>query len=136
MAKGRRQQYRSLGVVVAVLIALVGWGANQLGVLQQKGEAGTTIQAPAASKVQAKLEGLDYKNDSAPVVTVDHNQSGLNMRQWQGPQIIYGNLDSLNRTTTNTGYLNKQTLIHSAGRPSQQFEPTGWHNRYTLVTGE
>lgn len=42
MAKRRRQQYRSLGVVVAVLIALVGWGANQLGVLQQKGEAGTT----------------------------------------------------------------------------------------------
>lgn len=136
MAKRRRQQYRSLGVVVAVLIALVGWGANQLGVLQQKGEAGTTIQAPAASGVQAKLEGLDYTNDSAPVVTVDHNQSGLNMRQWQGPQIIYGNLDSINRTTTNTGYLNKQTLIHSAGRPSQQFEPTGWHNRYSLVDGK
>ncbi|KRN23592.1 DNA-entry nuclease [Lacticaseibacillus camelliae DSM 22697 = JCM 13995] len=126
---------RTLGFTVAVIVSLVAWGARQLN-QNQPAQFTPAAQTQNQTGNYKHLAALDYKNGSTPVITVGHDHAQLNMSDWAGPKILYGNLDSLNRTTTNVGYLNRQTLIHSAGRPSQNFEPTGWHNRYVIIDGK
>ncbi|WP_225047803.1 DNA/RNA non-specific endonuclease [Lacticaseibacillus kribbianus] len=134
----RRKQASLASVAATALIALAAWGFNAW----QNGQAPapaqkttTTVAAGADQTTYKKLAAMDYANDSDPVIEVGGDASGLDLAKWQGPRIQYGNLDSLNRTTTNVGYLDARTLIKSAGRPGQTFEPTGWHNRYTWVDG-
>ncbi|MFD1441323.1 DNA/RNA non-specific endonuclease [Lacticaseibacillus hegangensis] len=131
----RKGTARTLGVAVAVIVSLVAWGAKQLN-STQPAQPATTTQSQSQPGDYQKLAALDYHSGASPVITVNGDHAQLNMTDWAGPRIIYGNLDHLNRTTTNVGYLNRQTLIHSAGRPSQYFEPTGWHNRYTVIDGK
>ncbi|WP_125706302.1 DNA/RNA non-specific endonuclease [Lacticaseibacillus daqingensis] len=136
MARRRQRKVSLFSAVATVLVAVVAWGFNTWQQQESTGNsAGQTIVATDNQATYDKLANLDYVNNSAPIVTVDHNRSGLNLKDWQGPKIDYGNLDQLNRTTTVTGYLDQRTLIRSAGRPSQNWEPTGWHNRYTMVNG-
>lgn len=131
----RTRVRRTLSVTIAVIVSLVAWGANRLNESHPVQPA-PTAQNQAQTGSYKQLAALNYKNGTAPVITVNQGHAQLNMSDWAGPRIIYGNLDRLNRTTTNVGYLNRQTLIHSAGRPSQNFEPTGWHNRYAIINGK
>ncbi|WP_203628375.1 DNA/RNA non-specific endonuclease [Lacticaseibacillus mingshuiensis] len=144
MAKrGKRRQNSILGLAVVIIMALVGGGAHLLnsGGSQNAAPAGTTAtvgqtQTRSEKEEYAYLAKLDYQNNSEPVLELAKNKSGLDAATWNGPRIVYGDLDQLNRTTTNIGYLNRQTLIKSAGRPRQDWQPTGWHNRTSYVDGK
>lgn len=135
----------TVGGLAAILIAIVGWGITQLSQPESTAPKqppvtqvqSSTKQAPAeeVSADVKQLADLDYQNNSNPVRVVANNQSGLDPKQWAGPKIVYGNLDNLNRTTTNVGYLDRRTLIRSAGRPPQVWRPTGWHNQYVTQNG-
>ncbi len=44
-------------------------------------------------------------------------------------KVIYGSLDSLNRTTYVTAFIDKKNLGRSEGRDRQVWQPTGWHQK-------
>jgi DNA-entry nuclease len=79
------------------------------------------------SDAYTKLAKLDFASGDKPVVPVNGGKSTLNSAAWKSEHIDFGNLDRLNRTTTDTAYLSRRNLGHSAGRPSQEWTPTGWH---------
>lgn len=133
MPRSRKHIRSLLGLTTTVIVALVAWGAQALNAPANSPSPSTT---GTQAQGYAQLAKLDYQSGHSPVVSVANGKANLNMNDWAGPRIKYGDLDRLNRTTTNVGYLNAQTLIHSAGRPSQTFEPTGWHNRYSIVNGK
>ncbi|WP_179396330.1 DNA/RNA non-specific endonuclease [Lacticaseibacillus absianus] len=136
MARRRKQTVSLFSLATTLLVAVVAWGYHAWQDQEAAGDsAGQTIVATSDQATYEKLAGLDYVNDSAPILTVDHNRSGLAMKDWAGPKISYGDLDRLNRTTTVTGDLDQRTLIRSEGRPSQSWTPTGWHNQYSWVNG-
>ncbi|MFD1393425.1 DNA/RNA non-specific endonuclease [Lacticaseibacillus jixianensis] len=129
-----RRRHSTIGLATAVIVALVAWGAQKLN--QPMNQPAAPAQSQAQTASYSQLAALTYQSGRSPVLTVNHDRAALDLADWAGPAIKYGNLDSLNRTTTNVGYLNRQTLIRSAGRPSQTFEPTGWHNRYSVIDGK
>ncbi len=53
----------------------------------------------------------------------------LNIANWKENKVIYGDLDSLNRTTFVTAYLDRKNLGRSEGRERQVWQPTGWHQK-------
>ncbi|WP_461227342.1 DNA/RNA non-specific endonuclease [Lacticaseibacillus suihuaensis] len=137
MTRRRRKQASLASLAITALVAVVAWGYNTWQQSQPSSQAPTTttVAAKGDQATYAKLAALDYPNDSDPVIDVNGGHAGLSLSDWAGPRIQYGDLDSLNRTTTNVGDLDARTLIKSAGRPGQSFTPTGWHNRYTWVDG-
>ncbi|HIE1182628.1 TPA: DNA/RNA non-specific endonuclease, partial [Enterococcus faecalis] len=77
---------------------------------------------------------LDFQSGDSAVFTVNNGRSTLDISQWQENKVIYGDLDSLNRTTVVTAYLDKQNLGRSEVRERQVWKPTGWHQK--KVDGE
>lgn len=97
---------------------------------QQASQNQTTVTSSYAT-----LAAQDFKSGDAAYLPVNHNQSTLNINDWQTEKIVYGSLDQLNRTTTATGYLSNKNLGRSEGRASQQWRPTGWHNQPVTING-
>lgn len=83
-----------------------------------------------------ELANMNYKSGSAAAIKVNSGKSTLAASQWKNSKIDYGNLDHLNRTTTDTAYLSKANLGRSAGRAAQTWSPTGWHNQPITVNGK
>lgn len=83
-----------------------------------------------------QLANMNYQSGSPAVIKVNSGKSTLAASQWKNSKIDYGNLDSLNRTTTDTAYLSKANLGRSAGRTAQTWTPTGWHNQPITVNGK
>ena len=73
------------------------------------------------------LANLDYTAGTNAVKEVNGNHNELSAQEavWSGPVIKYGALDSLNRATTATAYLDKSSLGKSEGRTAQTWSPTG-----------
>lgn len=84
----------------------------------------------------ANLAKQTYQSGSAAAIKVNSGKSMLQASLWKNSKIDYGNLDSLNRTTTDTAYLSKANLGRSAGRAAQTWSPTGWHNQPVTVNGK
>nr|WP_137625332.1 DNA/RNA non-specific endonuclease [Lactiplantibacillus pingfangensis] len=84
----------------------------------------------------ANLAKQTYQSGSAAAIKVNSGKSTLQASLWKNSKIDYGNLDSLNRTTTDTAYLSKANLGRSAGRAAQTWSPTGWHNQPVTVNGK
>ncbi|WP_048000487.1 DNA/RNA non-specific endonuclease [Lactiplantibacillus herbarum] len=83
-----------------------------------------------------QLSKMTYQSGSAAAIKVNSGKSTLAASQWKNSKIDYGNLDQLNRTTTDTAYLSKDNLGKSAGRTAQNWSPTGWHNQPVTVNGK
>jgi len=84
----------------------------------------------------ATLAKQTYQSGAAAAIKVNSGKSTLKSSLWKKSKIDYGNLDSLNRTTTDTAYLSKANLGRSAGRAAQNWSPTGWHNQPITVNGK
>lgn len=83
----------------------------------------------------SRLASLNYESGSSVVITVNHNKSTLNPKDWKENKVIYSNLDSLNRTSRpNTAYLEARNLANDSLRVRQYVRPTGWHQK--MVKGE
>ncbi len=78
------------------------------------------------------LRNLTFKSGGTAYLKVNGNKSTLNTAAWKRS---YGNLDNLNRTTMVTGYLERRNLIRSSTRTSQDWRPTGWHQKAVSVNG-
>lgn len=83
-----------------------------------------------------QLANTDFNSGDNVILEVNQNKSTLNPNTWQQEKIDYGNLDNLNRTTTDTAYLSRQNLGRSAGREGQRWQPTGWHNQPKYINGK
>ncbi|RRK11321.1 DNA/RNA non-specific endonuclease [Lactiplantibacillus garii] len=83
-----------------------------------------------------QLANMTYKSGGAAAIKVNSGKSTLAASQWKNSKIDYGNLDHLNRTTTDTAYLSRANLGKSAGRAAQTWSPTGWHNQPIKVNGK
>ncbi|WP_420806076.1 DNA/RNA non-specific endonuclease [Lacticaseibacillus sharpeae] len=137
MAKKRRRGKRAGQVsgVVAIILAGALWlyRGGYLNQFINTGRENVTIssQTSTNNKVDqaayTKLAKLDFASGDKPVAMINGGKSTLNATTWKSEHIDYGNLDSLNRTTTDTAYLSQRNLGHSSGRPSQDWTPTGWH---------
>ncbi|KRM88312.1 DNA/RNA non-specific endonuclease [Lacticaseibacillus thailandensis] len=132
--RGRARKSRIGGIIAVILIVLFGLYRSGAfaGVLNRVGltssiTAQTTGTNAVDQKAYKQLAQLTFSSGGKPVIQVNHGQSTLTASTWKNSHIDYGNLDRLNRTTTNTAYLNKTNLGKSAGRPSQEWTPTGWH---------
>lgn len=135
----------SIGVSVLILLGAGIFGREELlDLLPQNQEV--TQQAPSS---QTSSNGLQdpstfYQNNSAQINTlaqmdfksgdnaiyqVDGGKSTLDPDAWSTNKVIYGDLDSLNRTTFVTAFINQKNLGKSEGRDQQVFKPTGWHQK-------
>lgn len=81
-----------------------------------------------------QLAGTDFQSGGNAVLQVNNGRSTLDITQWKQNCVIYGELDSLNRTSFVTAFLDKKNLGRSVGRERQQWHPTGWHQK--IVDGE
>ncbi len=137
MAKKKRKRQSRLsqaGGVVAIILAAALWlyqGGYLDSVIGNTDNVTVTSETSQDNRLDtdayAKLAKLDFASGDQPVMNVNSGKSTLNIAAWQTEHIDYGNLDKLNRTTTVTAYLSNRNLGRSAGRPSQDWTPTGWH---------
>jgi DNA-entry nuclease len=144
MAKKRRKTNKRYGTQVGGIIAIIfaavlylyrggyldEWVHPQEGV---QISAQTTSDNQLDKKAYAALAKLNFASGDKPIVQVNNGKSTLSSAAWKTEQIDYGNLDHLNRTTTDTAYLSRKNLGKSDGRPSQDWTPTGWHYNHGSV---
>ncbi|WP_367369382.1 DNA/RNA non-specific endonuclease [Pediococcus ethanolidurans] len=81
------------------------------------------------------LRNLTFKSGGTAYLKVNGNKSTLSTAAWKINKISYGSLDNLNRTTMVTGYLERRNLVRSSTRTSQDWRPTGWHQRAVSING-
>lgn len=134
--KNRQRQGTQIGGVLAIILAAVlylyngGYLNEWLGGKQDEAVR-IGVKPNQDNKIDDdaydKLAALDFQTGDQPVMPVNGGKSTLNAAAWQSEHIDYGDLDHLNRTTTATAYLYKRNLGRSAGRPAQNWTPTGWH---------
>ncbi|WP_433960637.1 DNA/RNA non-specific endonuclease [Enterococcus faecalis] len=85
--------------------------------------------APYSQDQYDQLANLDFQSGGNAILNVNNGQSMLNIASWKENKVIYGDLDSLNRTTFVTAYLDRKNLGRSEGRERQVWQPTGWHQK-------
>lgn len=85
--------------------------------------------APYSQDQYDQLANLDFQSGGNAILNVNNGQSMLNIANWKENKVIYGDLDSLNRTTFVTAYLDRKNLGRSEGRERQVWQPTGWHQK-------
>lgn len=135
----------SIGISVLVLLGAGIFGKEELlDLLPQNQEV--TQQAPSNQESTNGLQDPStfYQNNSAQINTlaqlnfksgdnavyqVNGGQSSLDPNAWSTNKVIYGDLDSLNRTTFVTAFIDQKNLGKSEGRDQQVFKPTGWHQK-------
>lgn len=136
--KRRRRGYRRrsqwggvLAIILAAALYLYHGGYLNQWLSPQSNEPQISQQSSGDNALDktayAKLAQLNFKSGDKPIIQVNGGKSTLNAASWRTEHIDYGDLDHLNRTTMNTAYLSSKNLGKSAGRPSQNWTPTGWH---------
>ena len=131
----------------AATVAVMGLAIGLSGCSTTSSQTANTDSTSAATTTSAKTSGngqqtaqqlakLTYQSGKAAAIKVNNGKSTLAASQWKKSKIDYGNLDRLNRTTTDTAYLSKANLGRSAGRTAQTWSPTGWHNQPIKVNGK
>lgn len=151
----RRRRHSSsfltfLIILVALFLGLTKPQASHLGhnffleklnewVEQTVGDDGTLKRAQPASTSYGglsahdyqKLAQLNFKSGNAAYVVVNHDRSTLRKRAWRVNEVIYSNLDHLNRTShSNTAFLEARNVANDSLRVRQFIEPTAWHYNY------
>ncbi|MFC6180140.1 DNA/RNA non-specific endonuclease [Lactiplantibacillus daowaiensis] len=131
-----------LGTVLSILgLAVLLGGCSSLDSLTDS--ASSTDNASSSTATSDNVKGTyatlakqTYQSGGAAAIKVNNGKSTLKASLWKHAKIDYGNLDSLNRTTTDTAYLSKANLGRSEGRTAQTWSPTGWHNQPIKVNGK
>lgn len=136
----RMRLARLMGLVG--LVALLS-GCSTVNQLTSGSQSSTSSQKTTATNTSgddqttyANLAKQTYQSGGPAAIKVNSGKSTLQSSLWKNSKIDYGNLDSLNRTTTDTAYLSKDNLGRSAGRAAQTWSPTGWHNQPVTVNGK
>ncbi|MFC6295499.1 DNA/RNA non-specific endonuclease [Lactiplantibacillus daoliensis] len=136
----RMRLARLMGLVG--LVALLS-GCSTVNQLTSVSQSSTSSQKTTATNTSgndqttyANLAKQTYQSGGPAAIKVNSGKSTLQSSLWKNSKIDYGNLDSLNRTTTDTAYLSKDNLGRSAGRAAQTWSPTGWHNQPVTVNGK
>ncbi|WP_313907432.1 DNA/RNA non-specific endonuclease [Enterococcus faecalis] len=88
-----------------------------------------STSAPYDQQQYNQLANLDFQSGEKAAIEVNNGQSSLDIATWKENKVIYGDLDSLNRTTFVTAYLDRKNLGRSEGRERQVWQPTGWHQK-------
>ncbi|MCC4085349.1 DNA/RNA non-specific endonuclease [Enterococcus faecalis] len=88
-----------------------------------------STSVPYDQKQYNQLANLDFQSFGKAVIEINNGQSSLDIAKWKENKVIYGDLDSLNRTTFVTAYLDRKNLGRSEGRERQIWKPTGWHQK-------
>ncbi|AVK63697.1 DNA/RNA non-specific endonuclease [Lactobacillus sp. CBA3606] len=135
----RSQRWWQLLGVLGLMLVLSGCRAIDTLTSDTSSTHSTTASAPANSTVAgtyASLAKQTYQSGGAAAIKVNSGKSTLQASLWKKSKIDYGNLDQLNRTTTDTAYLSQANLGKSAGRTAQTWSPTGWHNQPITVNGK
>lgn len=134
---------RSATLMGILSLTLLLGGCSSLDQLTSDSGSSTTSSSDRSTTTAGNVKGTyaalakqDYKSGSAAAIKVNSGKSTLKASLWKHSKIDYGNLDSLNRTTTDTAYLSKANLGRSAGRTAQTWSPTGWHNQPIKVNGK
>ncbi|KRL04435.1 DNA/RNA non-specific endonuclease [Liquorilactobacillus oeni] len=79
---------------------------------------------------ETQLAELNYISGEGAVLNINNGKSTLNFASWKKNQVIYSNLDALNRTATaNTAYLEPRNIADDSLRERQYIQPTGWHQK-------
>lgn len=90
----------------------------------------TSSSENTATTNDNQLANLNYKSGESAVVEVNNNKSTLNVATWKTNKVVYGNLDSLNRTANGaTAYLEARNVANDSLRTTQYVKPTGWHQK-------
>lgn len=140
MSKRRRKNKQSTSIWLVLVIAILGtfFKGNDIhqfvSNLTSQGIPQTTKSVKSVEDTQ--LSQQTFKSGGTAYIYVNNNKSTLNPADWKKNQIIYGNLDRLNRTTQATGYLSRVNLVKSNTRTSQTWNPTGWHQKRLTINGK
>lgn len=120
-----------------LIVCLIIFGLKACSVIKQNG--GFDLKSNSSSSVmessssttnvdQNALANLNFKSGDSPIVEVNHNQSTLNINDWQTCHVDFANLDQLNRTSgVTTAYLDSRNATNASLRSDQTVQPTGWH---------
>lgn len=132
---------RRSGLIGILSLALLLGGCSELSSVtgESSSSESTSSQTKTTGNTQQtynKLANMTYQSGGPAAIKVNSGKSTLAASQWKKSKIDYGNLDSLNRTTTDTAYLSRANLGKSAGRAAQTWSPTGWHNQPITVNGK
>lgn len=95
-----------------------------------------TVGTTDTQETYQRLAQMTFQSGDNIILQVNDNKSTLQASDWQQEHIDYGDLDALNRTTTDTAYLSRRNLGRSENREAQRFRPTGWHNQPKYVDGK
>lgn len=150
MARRRKRSNNFFSAIIVIIIAA--WaiytkggttsnGNNKINPFGQNQSALTNkvnhaAKAPVAygglaQKDYQKLAKLNFKSGERGYVLVNNNHSTLIKNAWKVNEVIYANLDHLNRTShSNTGFLEKRNVANDSLRVRQYIDPTAWHVNY------
>lgn len=147
---GRKNMFkrtRWAGLVGLAGLALLLGGCSEVSTTGSSSSSSAASQTSSSTSTAAQTSGntkqtydqlakMTYQSGSPAAIKVNSGKSTLAASQWKNSKIDYGNLDRLNRTTTDTAYLSKANLGRSAGRAAQKWNPTGWHNQPIQINGQ
>lgn len=124
---------KSVGIIDSLL--------SELGIPKGKSKESTdntdtSKQEQVVDNFSAELVNLNYEPNSNPIVEVNGGKSTLDINEWNGPKVVYSDLDDLNRVGAATGHLNKENLGKSESRSGQVWKPTGWNNQAKKLDGK
>lgn len=136
----KRKSTSWLAAILVVVATILGVNRQQIGqYIDQVNNQSVTVQQNANDGKQnvndKSLSNLTFKNGFAAYINVNNGRSTLGASEWKSNKIDYGDLDHLNRTTMVTGYLERRNLVRSSTRTSQNWQPTGWHQKAVTING-
>ena len=121
-----------LASIAMLSIGLTGCSAvneNHNAMSQTTSHASKEVGGLTSEKQYKELANLNYESDSNVVIFVNSNNSTLNKKNWKHSEILYQNLDYLNRASSpTTAYLDKSNIANTSYRVRQTVKPTGWHS--------
>lgn len=120
-------------IVLALSSLLLLSGCSEITSLKNQ-FANSPLTQNSDSTYQA-LANKNFENGSSPYTSVNNNQAQLKAEDWSSEEIVYSNLDNLNRTGSATAYLSDRNLGRSDTRTEQRWNPTGWHNQPLTING-
>ena len=120
--------------VVGVAVSLTGCSSSLTKTNQSSADNNQLVSKSSndigglSKKEYQKLSNSIFKVNTYGYFDVNNGRSTLNPKSWKTNEVIYQNLDNLNRTSgSNTGFLEKRNLAKGSLRVRQTVAPTGWH---------
>lgn len=134
----KRRQKRATSVLILLLVFIGSFIGIKPQQAQQLWQTAQQLLVPAQTTKQQttttadQLANLNYQSGKSAVIAVNHNRATLDPKNWRQNQVIYADLDRLNRTSgANIAYLQQRNVADDALRVQQTVRPTGWHQKFS-----